>query len=83
MTSDGGEALFKVSSARRPKRGKRKMKKGKGKETEKTIFAKIDKSEYDKMLEIKRQTRFSIADQIRAGIRNIISNPDQNLKRGN
>ena len=57
------------------------MKKEKGKGTGRTIFAKIDQSEYDKVLEIKKQTRFSIADIIRAGIRNIISNPDQ-IRRG-
>jgi len=45
----------------------------------KKVFAEISQEEYAAMVEIRNNTRYSIADQIRAGIRNILKNQD-NLK---
>ena len=49
------------------------------KETGKKVFAEISFEEHAQMVEIRKNMRFSIADQIRAGIRNILKNKD-NLK---
>jgi len=53
----------------------KKEKRPKGKK----VFAEISQAEYDAMIEIRNTTRYSIADQIRAGVRNILSNKE-NLK---
>ena len=59
-----------------------KKKKGFEKEIGKKIFAEVSVAEYEKMLEIKQRTRYSIADQIRSAVRNLISNEENILKRG-